>query len=378
MATRPIDDHPPRILLVEDEPTVRTIAEALLDSFGYKVTAVVNGAEALAALAKQQVDLILSDVRMPVVDGFELLQKVRANPAWYQIPFIVVSAKAESADLRMGMSLGADDYVTKPYLPAEMEKAIAVRLKRSRSLSQAMEHQQRFLTRTLPHELRTPLTGVIGCADLMADLAADGQTLSADELADYARIIQQSGERMLRIVENFLFWARLESAQATRRGLGDTPQVEELITVAGCANVAETVATQFHRRHDLAASCPEDMVVKVITRGFEFVARHLIENAFKYSIPGDIVRVATKLEGNSVRFSVTDEGRGMTPEQITQAGLFRQFSREKFEQQGMGMGLMLAMDFARLSGGSLALQPGIQDKGLVVTLNLPAVAQGSE
>lgn len=366
-----MNNVPPHILLVEDESTVRAVAEAMLDSFGYTVTALTNGAEALAALAKERVDLILSDVRMPVVDGFELLQEVRGNPAWYQIPFIVVSAKADGADLRMGMSLGADDYVTKPYQPADMEKAIGVRLIRSRRLAQAMEHQQRFLIRTLPHELRTPLTGVIGCADLMVDLAAGGQTLSVSELADYGHILQQSGARMFRIVESFLFWARLESARETRRGLAGTPPVEESTTAGRLSQVAERVATELHRRQDLVVNCLEDAIVKVVTPGFEFVARHLIENAFKYSIPGTIVRVATHVEGDSVRFSVADEGRGMTAEQITRTGLFRQFEREKFEQQGMGMGLMLAMSFARLSGGSLDLQPGDRNKGLTVTLKLP-------
>ena len=86
-----------RILLVEDEPEVRTIVESVLSSFGYTVKAVANGAEALDAMEETQPDLILSDVRMPIIDGFQLLQRIRADPVWHHTPFIIVSAKAESA-----------------------------------------------------------------------------------------------------------------------------------------------------------------------------------------------------------------------------------------------------------------------------------------
>jgi len=119
-----------RVLLVEDEPDVRSVAEAILHTFGYTVTAVANGAEALDAMDEAQPDLILSDIRMPVFDGFQLLQRIRADPVWNQTPFIILSAKAESADLRMGMSLGADDYVTKPYSSRELLARIRAILRR--------------------------------------------------------------------------------------------------------------------------------------------------------------------------------------------------------------------------------------------------------
>ena len=198
-----------RILLVEDEPEVRTIVESVLSSFGYTVKAVANGAEALDAMEETQPDLILSDVRMPIIDGFQLLQRIRADPVWHHTPFIIVSAKAESADLRMGMSLGADDYVTKPYKPQDMRKTIEIRIQRARQVGEAIASNQRFLTRILPHELRTPLMGVIGYADLMVDTANEGKTLSVSELSEYGRMMQLSGARIFRIVENLLFWARL-------------------------------------------------------------------------------------------------------------------------------------------------------------------------
>lgn len=364
-------NNSPHILFVEDEPTVRAIGEDMLASFGCTVTSAANGADALAVLEKAQPDLILSDVRMPVMDGFKLLQNVRQNPAWHDRPFVIVSAKAESSDVRMGMALGADDYVTKPYQPADMEKAIAVRLERVKRLNLAREQQNRFLTRTLPHELRTPLTGVMGYADLMVDLAADGRTLSVSELADYGHQLQISGRRIYSIVENYLFWARMETAREAKRSATGQSFVLEGVGAGDLLAVAETVAAQYHRGPDLAASCQLAGQLKVVTHGFQFVARHLIDNAFKFSLPGQQVEVITYLLEGMFCLRVTDGGRGMTAEQIARAGLFRQFDREQFEQQGMGMGLMLAQTFAQLSGGSLTLQPGDNHRGVSACLRVP-------
>ncbi len=361
----------PHILYVEDEPTVRAVGEDLLASFGYAVTSAANGAEALTVLEKAQPDLILSDVRMPVVDGFKLLQSVRQNPAWQDTPFVIVSAKAESTDVRMGMALGADDYVTKPYRPADMEKAITTRLQRAKHLHQVREHQNRFLTRTLPHELRTPLTGVMGYAELMVELAAEGSTLSVSELADYGHHLQISARRIYSIVENYLFWARMETAREAQRSAAGPSLTVESAGAGDLLAVARDVAGHYHRAQDLAASCQLAAKLKVVTHGLQFVARQLIDNAFKFSLPGQPVEVITYLLEGGFCLRVTDGGRGMTAEQIAHAGLFRQFDREKFEQQGMGMGLMIAQTFARLSGGSLTLQPGDNNRGISACLRLP-------
>ncbi len=372
-----MNETPYHILLAEDEPGVRIVAEDLLSSFGYTVTAVANGSEALAALETVQPDLILSDIRMPVMDGFQLLEEIRSEPTWQHIPFVVVSARAESSDLRTGMLLGADDYLTKPYQPIELEKAIAMRLRRARRVKDAVDCHQRLLTRTLPRELGTPLTGVIAVGNLMAESAAEGRMLSREELADYARVLQQSGNRLFRIVKNFLLWSRLEST-ALREGLLDPRLVEMVVAGASVRQVAETVAAQFNRRVDLVVECPAKLGIRVMTHDFEFVAAHLIENAFKFSAAGSPVRVTVSIGADMLQLAVSDEGRGMTDAQIASVGLLRQFDPGNLQHEGTGMGLMLAISFARLSGGSLKLQPGAGGLGLIATMHLPLAAGVSQ
>ena len=364
-------EAPTRILLVEDEPEVRMIAEGILASSGYAVTAAANGAEALASMDAVRPDLILSDIRMPVVDGFQLLQKIRADPVWHQTPFIILSARAESADLRMGMSLGADDYVTKPYRAQDILKTIEIRVQRARQVSEAIAGNRRFLTRVLPHELRTPLMGVIGYADLMVDTANEGKTLTPAELAEYGRMLQMSGARIFRIVENLLFWSRLERPRDAPGGTGSPWRVDEVVNAGVLRDVGSGVAAQFGRAQDLVVECPVGATVQVVTTGFEFVAHHLLENAFKCSLPNSSVKIAAAKEAKVLRVSVSDSGRGMTPQQIEWIGNFKKLSGVGSEGHGLGMGLMLASTFARASGGQFAVKAGPGGRGIEVTMSLP-------
>ncbi len=205
------------ILLVEDEIVVRTIAAEILKDGGYDVAEAGDGFEAWAALQERRPDLILSDVRMPRCNGFDFLQRVRSNNLVADIPFVIVSAAADRADHRMGMSLGADDYVVKPYLPPDLLKTISIRLTRASVVSDKIKAHQRFLSNILPHELRTPLTGVLGYAELMLMTGREGGTLLPEQLVEYGTNIQRSGLRLLEMAKDFSLWAELDRMAAAAK-----------------------------------------------------------------------------------------------------------------------------------------------------------------
>ncbi len=345
------------------------VAEDVLTSFGFEIVSARSGEAALVILEQTAIDVILSDVRMPGMDGFALLREVRRRPEWHDIPFIIVSGMTERADVRMGMELGADDYVTKPYRPEDVMKTISVRLERARRLAALRAQQSEFITQTLPHELRTPLTGIIGYAELMLQLAQDGKALSPAELADFGRALHVSGRRLHNIVDTYLFWSRLEAARAAAPENRDPTYTEEL-TATGLAQLARQTAQPYNRVQDVSVDCPPTLRFEVVMSGVHLVVRHLVENALKHSLPGNPVQVAVAPGGEKHRLTVTDSGRGMTPEQIARIGPGRQFDRDKFEQQGLGMGLAITRSFAELSGGTFELEPR-QNGGLIARLELP-------
>jgi signal transduction histidine kinase len=212
----------------------------------------------------------------------------------------------------------------------------------------------------------------MGYADLMVDTASEGKTLSVAELSEYGRMLQVSGARLFRIVENLLFWARLE---APKEASGRRRHSVEDVTPSDLIQLAESVGRQFGRPFDAAVDCTEGARVQAATTGLAFVLRHLVENAFKFSLPGSQVSVAAHPEPREFVVSVRDAGRGMTADQVARVMALRPFDREGTgEQGGTGMGLMLATTFARASGGHLKLGPGPGEKGLVVELRIPIAA----
>lgn len=362
--------RPSTILFVEDDVLVREIATETMREAGYEVVALPDGEAAMQALATVQPDLILSDVRMPRCTGFELLQRVRSDPTYKPTPFIFMSAKADTADQRHGMSLGADDYVTKPYLPEDLLKTIEVRLARSSMFNEAIRRQQQFLSRVLPHELRTPLTGVMGYADLMIEIGRAGESLSAEELVEYGTNLQSSAQRLQRVAEDFSLWSWLEAQFEALRNRKTAALVESTVVWAELAPSIDVIVEQLGRKRDLSHEV-QSAIVTVPAEGLVRVVQHLVENALKFSLPASPVRVTGTRLVDRYEIAIRDEGRGMSEEEVEWVGMLCQFRREQYEQQGLGVGLALARNFARLAGGDFIISRNHPDPGVTVRLVLP-------
>jgi DNA-binding NarL/FixJ family response regulator len=122
-----------RILIIEDEPQVRANLATILEMEGYAPATASHGAEGIALAREEAPDLILCDITMPEADGYAVLATLRADPALANIPFVFLTAKSTRADVRLGMNLGADDYLTKPFVAPELLSAVEARLKRAAS-----------------------------------------------------------------------------------------------------------------------------------------------------------------------------------------------------------------------------------------------------
>ena len=128
------------ILIIEDQPVMRKNLAFTLEMEGYKVTTAANGREGIAAAKAGIPDLILSDIMMPEADGYEVIQTLRADPATHMIPFIFLTAKGEKPDIRTGMNMGADDYLSKPVETGDLLAAVETRLARHAAHLHAMRH----------------------------------------------------------------------------------------------------------------------------------------------------------------------------------------------------------------------------------------------
>ncbi|MGI0486521.1 response regulator [Pantanalinema rosaneae CENA516] len=343
------------VLVVEDDLLVREMIQDLLEIEGFHAIGAENGNAGIQLAQEQLPDIILCDVEMPGLNGYDVLTALRQNPLTISIPFIFLTGRDRQTDFRQGMNLGADDYLVKPCDAKELLTAITSRLEKHHALQSQTQKQlddlRSSIALSLPHELRTPLTGILSAVETLRVLA-DG--IDRETVLEIADAVQISAERLHRLIQNFLLYARLEIAT-------HAPEPQPTTLVNATQNpallihqTAHQIAQQRQRSPDLqmdlqnvAIAFPESELCKVL--------QELIDNAFKFSKSGHTVQITSRIEPDFYQVQITNQGRGMTAEQVANLGAYIQFDRKFYEQQGAGLGLTIAKRLLELYGGKLIL-----------------------
>lgn len=360
-----------KILVIEDEKHIRENILDLLADEGFDAIGAENGKIGLQ-LAQQEIpDLIVSDVLMPQLNGYGVLTAIRSNPVTATIPFIFLTAKADKTDIRHGMELGADDYLTKPFTADELLAAIAARLDKQAALDlhsqQKLEDLRSNISITLPHELHTPLNGILACSQLLID---EAECVQPQEILEMAGDIRTSAFRLYKLVQNFLLYAQLELLATNPEQIEELRQSSRTESVkTAIAQVAIQKAKQANREVDLELDL-QDSAVCISETKLRKVVEELLDNACKFSPAGTAIRVATRCEGKAFVLSVSDKGQGMSAEAICQVGAYMRFERKLSSQQGTGLGLSIVKRIAQLLGGELEIEstPGVQTCVRVILL----------
>ena len=363
-----------KVLVIDDEMAIREFIAVTLKKSGYEVFKASNGAEGLELARKQLPGLIICDVRMVLVDGYEVLSAIRNNPSTASIPFILVTSMASVERMREGMELGADDFLPKPFTPAQLMAAVNARLEKHRLLIQEAESKlellRQHLSTALPHELRTPLNGILGYADILRKQSSD---LEPREVSQMAERIYKNGKRLNRLVENFLIYAQIEIVKM------DYQKIEQLRKnrTVDAQKIVDTVASQrayeAERAGDLTLKLAEGTVA-MSSEYFSKTFEELFDNAIRYSKKGSALIVETEMNGGELILRISDHGRGMTAEQLHNIGAYMQFERKVYEQQGSGLGLTVAKRLTEIHGGFLKLESEY-GTGTTVTVTLPAARE---
>lgn len=351
-----------KILVIEDDDQIRNTIFEMLTYENFEVLEAENGQQGIELAASHRPDLILCDIMMPDLDGYGVLQWIRTHAETQTIPFIFLTAKADKVDIRLAMEQGADDYLTKPFSLSELTGAVSARLKKQVTFTQQSEQKlnelRTNLTRSLPHELLTPLNGILGFADL---LQHHSQTMNGDEIEEMASEIKSCANRLHQTIRNFLLYAELELAatdpeRSQELLVGYTPATEAVI---------KTVATELASRHQRSPDLQLELSptpLAVAENWFQKIAFELISNAFKFSSEQTPVAITTHINPPHFSLKIINQGRGMTTAQIANVGAYMQFERKLYEQQGSGLGLIIAQRLIELYQGKLTLTsiPGEQ------------------
>lgn len=361
-----------KILVIDDEPWLREMVRLALESQGFEVLEAADGNAGCNLATTHQPELILCDINMSGQPdaGFKVLARLREDAATATIPFILMTGMADNAGMRHGMSLGADDYLPKPFKVEELYATVNARLHKVQTVRKEAEKKLTLLrsqiSLMMPHEMRTPLNGIISNAELLAESAS---SFDAATIAEMSREIQQSGQRLERLIENFLIYAQLEiiagdpekitALRSAKNSHAEEIARDEAIAQAAHANRAPDLLLH------LTIACPA-----VAEDYFRKIVGELVQNAFKFSEPGKRVHVSLATSRDQLELTVRDEGRGFSTEQIRRVGAYLQFERRMDDHQGLGLGLAIARKMAELHNGSLDIASS-QGTGSTITVKLP-------
>ena len=366
-----------KVLVIDDDPELRLMIATALRTKGYEVFDAENGAVGIEIARAQLPDLIISDIVMEGTDGYETLTVLRNDPMTRATPFILMTGRPNQAGMRHGMVLGADDYLPKPFTVEELRSAVAARLKQHQAVQKLAEQKLDTLRATLslalPHELRTPLNGILGFAEM---LSTGASSFPPSEIASMGRTILESANRLHRLIENFLFFAQIQvlvSDPVKIQALRQT-QAAPLRAVGSASGWKTALAAE--RTSDLQIDLPEADVT-ISEDNLAKIVEELLSNAFKFSQPGSPVQLVASRSAarGEASFTIGDRGLGMSPQQIADIGAYMQFERTIREQQGSGLGLVIAKSLAELHGGSLHVQSR-PNAGTEITVSLPLVTPG--
>ena len=409
---------PARILVADDLMENRELLQAHLESAGYQVLAAVDGLETLTAVAAHPPDLILLDLLMPGVDGFEVCRRLKADAATAFIPIIVLTALHDFEHRIRGIDVGADDFLTKPFNHVELLTRVRslLRMKslhdqvaaygrrleekvaeRTAELERALvdlreldRFKSRFLS-NLSHELRTPLTPVKGYLELLLDEAFGPLTRKQREALEQ---IATSADRLTHLIDDLLTYVQWEVGQAGLR--------REPVAMVAAIGAVETKVAAAAREKGVQVTIEVPAELPRVLADPEELGRalgHLLENAVKFTPQGGRVRVtARRTHGSSefedagrysagqpapkappgstmfVEVTIQDTGVGIPSEALPR--IFDRFyqadSSATRAHGGTGLGLAIVKRILDAHGASIAVESQ-QGAGTTFALRFPGV-----
>ncbi len=363
----------PRILFVEDNPDLRNFVAARL-SRRYWVETAADGAAGLEAAHRTRPDLVVSDVMMPGMDGFELCRRLKQDPAFATTPVLLLTARAGTEAVAEGLDVGADDYVVKPFALRELEARIAAHLRSREIERQLHERESRLaaigqMTSSVVHDLRNPLTLVKGYADLAHALAVRGG--DAATIARELETVRTESDRLRRMIEEILDFARGGSPRLALETVAAGPFLDEVL---------RPLAADLKERGieaDLDLRLAPAIRVTLDRDRIQRVLENLVTNAREaLAVWGREKKIAirARAEGGRLTLRVADSGPGI-PE-ATAEHLFEPFATTG-KKQGTGLGLVTVRNLVKAHGGDVRVETRAPEGGAAFTILLPLAAAGA-
>jgi two-component system, sensor histidine kinase and response regulator len=372
--------HPSQgiILVVDDNPDNLGILFEYLNGEGFKVLLVQNSQEAQVQAETQHPDIILLDILMPGIDGFETCRRLKSNDQTREIPVIFMTALSDTLNKVRAFKSGGVDYITKPFqqeevlvrvnthmmlrrLQKQLEAKNVLLEQQVKQLQEMNASKDKFIS-IISHDLQSPFSSLRGLIQFTAENIDD---YNKNELGNIMDMLGNSTDNLYALIENLLTWSRIQ-----RGVLEHCPQQLDL-REAILQNMALFVRNAEEKQITFTNHVTESLFVYADYNMIHAILRNLISNALKFSHPGGSVEFSAILRESVVEVAVTDHGIGIPPEHLPK--LFRIDARYKrlgtAREKGTGLGLILCKEFVEKNGGTIWIESEI-DHGTTVKFTL--------
>jgi len=362
------------ILVVDDNPANITLISSHISLQGYDLAIATNGPKAIEITNAYKPDLILLDIMMPVMDGYEVCRRLKADVETEKIPIIFLSAANSQEDIIKGFGLGAVDYITKPFNSAELQARLRTHLKLKNALEE-IENDKVVLERLniekneflgiAAHDLKNPIYNI----SMLAKLVRDDKTMSREEIDEFTQDIVASTDKMLHIITDLLDINAIENGKIVAH-FEDTNMQELLLEIFNSFKdraLAKNIDLKFNRPdHVLYAQTDRSALIHIMD--------NLVSNALKFTDSGKKVEIVLEDSNTDVIVGVKDTGPGFTLEDKQR--MFKRFQRLSAQptagEHSTGLGLSIVKRYVELIDSKIELDEDYVD-GAYFKLIIPKI-----
>lgn len=368
-----IDHSDYKILIVDDVVSNVLLLKVLLKNEKFKTVTASDGLEAIQQAEKELPDLILLDVMMPQMDGFETAMHLKNNPATAGIPIIFLTALNSTQDIVKGFQAGANDFITKPFNKEELlvrvnhqislVAAKKLILERTEELRKTIVGRDKLYS-VIAHDLRSPLASIKMVLNMM--VLGLSEDVIGKEMYQMLQMVNHSTEDVFSLLDNLLKWTKSQIGKlnVVYQDFRIDEVVEGVLDIFSLVSKSKNIQLVNDSIDTVTVHADVDMVKTIL--------RNLLSNALKFSYEGSQIIIGSQVETDKVIVSVKDSGKGMSAEDKEKLlKTETHFSRYGTNhEEGSGLGLLLCQDFAIKNGGDLWFESE-EGKGSTFFFSIP-------